>query len=265
MEHVTARPGLPELKSSIGSYSQIIGKGALSKTIPPGTGAVLLVNLKGRYRVNGATVPDTTLVGIRENPWELERDDSATDRIFVQFSPSGLSRFTGIPANSIANRILPAEEVLPDDLLRHLVRQLSEARAFDDRRAMLDRFFMDLYSPPKHLEEDIEMMAYRLSIYSAASLSSLLEAIPASPRHTERLFARLVGLSPQTFARITRFERARNKMLESDFRSLADIGLEAGYYDQAHFTREFKRLSRSTPGSYNYCSSVRVESPLGTH
>jgi AraC-like DNA-binding protein len=265
MEHVTDGPGLPELKSSIGSYSQISGKGALCKTIPPGTGAVLLINLKGRYRVNGATVPDTTLVGIREDPWELERDASPTDRIFVQFKPSGLSRFTAIPACSLANRVLPAEQVLPGKILRWLVQGLSETRAFDDRRAMLDRFFIDIYSPAKHLDQDIEVMTERLSVHPAASVGALLENVPASPRHTERLFARLVGFSPQTFARLTRFDRARNKILERNSRTLADIGLEAGYYDQAHFTREFKRLSRKTPGSYNYCSPIPVDFPAGTH
>lgn len=66
-----------------------------------------------------------------------------------------------------------------------------------------------------------------------------------NPRTIERKFRQVTGL---TLGTIRQIERARQatRLLRSG-RSILDAGHEAGYYDQAHFTRSLKRFIGQTP------------------
>jgi transcriptional regulator GlxA family with amidase domain len=57
-----------------------------------------------------------------------------------------------------------------------------------------------------------------------------------------------VGLSPKTAARVIRFDRALG-LLRGGV-PLAEVAAACGYYDQAHFTREFRALAETTPGRF---------------
>ncbi|HMV70392.1 MAG TPA: helix-turn-helix domain-containing protein, partial [Myxococcota bacterium] len=59
-----------------------------------------------------------------------------------------------------------------------------------------------------------------------------------------------VGLSPKVIARITRFQAALRSLMRDPGVSLADVALEAGYFDQAHFIRDFRRMTGGVPRGY---------------
>lgn len=96
----------------------------------------------------------------------------------------------------------------------------------------------------------------------AAAVSALVDAEDPSPvaavacasglsaRRFIEVFRRDVGLRPKQFARIMRFRRALRLLGRCPHESLSSLALEAGYYDQAHFTREFKELSGLAPIAY---------------
>ncbi|MFD2969782.1 AraC family transcriptional regulator [Sphingobacterium bambusae] len=64
-----------------------------------------------------------------------------------------------------------------------------------------------------------------------------------------RVFRRVLGVSPKKFERLVKFRRALCDLLDSEH-SLSLIGHAAGYFDQAHFIREFKAFSDITPSTY---------------
>jgi methylphosphotriester-DNA--protein-cysteine methyltransferase len=76
-----------------------------------------------------------------------------------------------------------------------------------------------------------------------------------SKRRFIELFRRDVGLRPKQFARVMRFRRALALLSRPEV-SLSSLGLDAGYYDQAHFTREFKELSGLSPTAYRAASGA---------
>ncbi len=51
-------------------------------------------------------------------------------------------------------------------------------------------------------------------------------------------------------ARLVRFQRAAHLLQQPGHRSLVSIALSCGYYDQAHFNREFRELAACTPTVY---------------
>lgn len=85
-----------------------------------------------------------------------------------------------------------------------------------------------------HLGED-------LSIEDMAKESYL------SAFHFARLFKNTLGLSPHQYVLQTRIERAKRLMTKLPRLNLTDIGLAVGFFDQAHFTKAFKRATGATP------------------
>jgi AraC-like DNA-binding protein len=63
-----------------------------------------------------------------------------------------------------------------------------------------------------------------------------------------RSFARAYGVSPHAYLVGRRVELARKLLLAGA--SPADTAVGAGFYDQAHLTRHFRRHTSVTPGAY---------------
>lgn len=73
-----------------------------------------------------------------------------------------------------------------------------------------------------------------------------------SPRQLRRLFDRHIGVSPKSLARIVRFQSVLRTMMQVPEKEWGQRCLDFGYYDQAHFIREFKAFSGLTPMSSNF-------------
>ena len=78
-----------------------------------------------------------------------------------------------------------------------------------------------------------------------ARVDELGTTLGVSERQLRRRFADAVGYGPKTLARVLRFQRFLALARSGD--ELARIALTAGYADQAHLTRETRRLAGRTP------------------
>ncbi len=83
----------------------------------------------------------------------------------------------------------------------------------------------------------------------ASSVGDLAKASGLEPRTLHRRFLARLGLSPQSYLREVRVERAK-RLLASGTRSVEDIAGEVGYLDAAGFRRLFKSTTGLTPGEY---------------
>jgi AraC-like DNA-binding protein len=79
-------------------------------------------------------------------------------------------------------------------------------------------------------------------------LKDICAAAGLSPSHLIRAFKQAYGLTPHAYQLNCRIELCRSRLRAG--RSLAEVALEAGFSDQAHFQRTFKRFVAATPGQY---------------
>jgi AraC-like DNA-binding protein len=71
-----------------------------------------------------------------------------------------------------------------------------------------------------------------------------------SHRHFSALFRQATGLAPKSYGRVMRFQRALRTLALRNEPDLAILALEAGYFDQSHFNREFRQFTGVTPTTY---------------
>ena len=70
----------------------------------------------------------------------------------------------------------------------------------------------------------------------------------AHPAHASRLFRRCYGHSITEHAQAQTVRRAIGPLASGA--SLSDVALAAGFYDQSHMSRVFKRVTGRTPGAH---------------
>lgn len=80
------------------------------------------------------------------------------------------------------------------------------------------------------------------------SLERLAREVGLSPFHLCRVFRRETGLSPHAYQILLRVHLA--KALLAKGVAISQAAVEAGFCDQAHLTRHFKRIFGVTPGRY---------------
>jgi AraC-like DNA-binding protein len=85
-------------------------------------------------------------------------------------------------------------------------------------------------------------------ITSEVSLAWAAATLERSIPHLVRSFTRQFGLSPHAYVVGRRVDAARRLMLRGT--PPAEVAAAVGFYDQAHFTRHFKRHTATTPASY---------------
>jgi AraC-like DNA-binding protein len=69
-------------------------------------------------------------------------------------------------------------------------------------------------------------------------------------RSLQQLFSEYVGVSPKWVIRRFRLHEAADSLAGGDEPDLAALAQRLGYFDQAHFTSDFRKLVGQTPADY---------------
>ena len=82
------------------------------------------------------------------------------------------------------------------------------------------------------------------------SISELSSQFALSSRQVQRILKAASGTTPKMLLRLSRFEQARDRLWQSPDSDLTSLAYELGYADQAHFSRDFKAFSQTTPRQF---------------
>jgi AraC-like DNA-binding protein len=131
---------------------------------------------------------------------------------------------------------------------RRLHEQLIETAAPAGRFALLEQFLMSRARPSARYADvatalDAVERSPELSIAEVGALTGL------SPKRLITRFRTEVGLTPKAYARVRRFQAALRRLRSGGARG-AEIAADVGYFDQAHFVREFRAFTAMTPSQY---------------
>jgi AraC family transcriptional regulator len=151
-------------------------------------------------------------------------------------------------ARAVAGRLI-AELACPDDLSPMAI----EAACLDLLTCALRAGRERLRQHPPWLARVVEYL--QAEFRRAPALTEVAAVAGVHPSHLLRAFKEAFGETPFSRIRRLRLEWAASEMTGQDT-PLIDIAAAAGFADQSHFTREFRRYFRVTPAAYR-----RGESP----
>lgn len=88
----------------------------------------------------------------------------------------------------------------------------------------------------------------REQVHANVTLDELSELAQLSKYHLLRVFQKHMNISPHGYQTSLRIHRAKGLLRRGE--PLAQVAVDVGFADQAHFTRQFKRYVSVTPGEY---------------
>ena len=160
----------------------------------------------------------------------------------ARFRPGVAPQLLRLPASELVDRHVPLDAIRPT-LAARLDARLAGA---GDPLAVLQQELMRSLAHLGEPDPVVRAATTLLARGSAAGVAEVADRVYVSERQLQRRFAERVGYGPKTFQRIARFQRAVGQ-LGLDGAGLASAAASAGYADQAHLTRESRRLAGLSP------------------
>lgn len=103
-----------------------------------------------------------------------------------------------------------------------------------------------------------------LSTKGSKSINTILKDNLSKRRQLERKFLKQVGMSPKQLSKVIRLQTALKLLLNQQSERLTDIAYESEYYDQAHFIKDFKDFTGTTPNQFLENDTMLLSSVIYT-
>lgn len=177
-------------------------------------------------------------------PWLCKTEGDATmnpSRSFVPFATIATTQ----PA--LYNGLSRLFDTLTNATTAHLEKQTATVSFVELLRRSIgaSKFIMDPASP-RRLMYAADFI--RQNCTRSLSLEDICIEANLSASHLIRAFKKAYGLTPHAYQLNCRIEFGRSQLRAG--RTIADVAFAAGFADQAHFQRVFKRFVAATPGQY---------------
>jgi AraC-like DNA-binding protein len=208
-----------------------------------------LISDISNYKVKNY-LPNSFLYG-QLNGFKDIYSDQEISLVIVVFQPNGIHQLLGIPANEFQDSIISIDAISGLDALL-LQEQLLEQNN-EGKMQLLNQFFRKLAnkkSIPNHLliNSSLDFIMANKGLFS---VKQLVEYTGYTERHLERKFKECVGLNPKKFGNVIRLhyflKLLKNK---SESTNLTIISYEAGFSDQSHLIKEFRKHTGISPRQY---------------
>ncbi len=170
----------------------------------------------------------------------------------VRFRPGGLARLTGRSASSWTDRSVPARGLLPPALVARLAEPDLVAAVLEWRReaeAGLAELAAGAAPDPRY-DELLAIVGDMLADRSLVTVADVARRHATTVRSLQRLFGHFVGVGPKWVLARYRLHDVVTALDSGYDGTLTDLAHRYGWYDQAHFTRDFTALVGVSPGRY---------------
>jgi len=168
----------------------------------------------------------------------------------VRFRPAGFRPFLGAPVATLTDRRVAVADVFGPAGDR-LVAELLAAPGEPELAAAAEAFLLARRPAP---DPDVALVNQVVDqIMADHDLTRVEDAAARSgigTRRLQRLFATYVGVTPKWVIRRSRLHEAVERLDQGHQVDLAFLARELGYFDQAHFARDFRAAVGRPPAAY---------------
>lgn len=147
--------------------------------------------------------------------------------------------------HKLFGKLVLLEALIPYPQIDPIIKQLAIALTDLDRLQAIEDFLIQRLNSRANQLQIIVAVEIIWKYAGNLKINLLTQQISISQSQLEKRFRKVVGASPKKFASIVRFRNVLN--IAHNERSMTHLGLEAGYFDQAHFIKDFKSFTGLTP------------------
>lgn len=176
----------------------------------------------------------------------------------IFLKPHALQTLLGINASALTDDLVELREFSAGDLNMQLLEAKNEQMRLSLLTDFLASKLKQAITCDRLIEESLRIIHQNVS---CVTVKYLCECLNLSERQFQKRFSQTVGVPPQFYIRVKRYNEVVRLMQTGQFETLTDLAHHLNYYDQSHFVRDIKALSGMTPKSLFNCYA---EEPLST-
>lgn len=215
----------------------------------PDTGMVAAFRFQGDCQLEGSRqAPRAAITGL----WDTVRTHMHSQDygvVIVTFTATGAAALLRQPVHELANRTVALDSVLGARVgLDCLYDQIVMAENHSQRIRLVENFLLTQVSDSQVDRDIAAAVALIERTQTLVRVEELAQQIGLSQSALERRFRRRVGVSPRQFTSLVRLHHVLR--LHTTGIDLTTLAHTAGYYDQSHFIKDFKRFTGFAPGSF---------------
>ena len=256
MQVCQLRPAGPlaEVVDRIWSWTSAPGETVALPLLLPGTGAELVFHYGMPFALDGeGRLPQAHLLCRRRAAQRMV--PQAVGFISVRVRAGQMARLLPMPVHEVFDQAVPLSE-LWGPAVADLLDRLAQARTFAERALQVQAFLLTRLRAGDALCEWAAERLYRQP--AGTRIQQLADRAGLGRRQFEKRFSAAMGMPPVRFRRLARFQQvAKHLHLAPATRDL-QVALDAGYFDQPHFIREFRDVVGMTPQTYRRQSTGRT-------
>lgn len=239
------------LKPFIKAYLVIESEYGMENRVLPDTSMVMAFRYSGTItdELEGVknNLPRSVITGLRKSA-RLINYAGQTSALLVVFKPAGAAAFFKEPLHELFDLSLPLDALINQSKLSEVEEQLTEAKNTMQRIAIIERLLISRFN-----ETRPDMLVYNAlhQIQSANGnirIKKLISTLHISNDPFEKRFRKLTGTSAKQFSSIVRLRNVINTHTAS--KNLTEAALTAGYFDQAHFIKDFRSFTGQAPQEF---------------
>jgi AraC-like DNA-binding protein len=176
---------------------------------------------------------------------------SGAGRVFgIKFRPGMFYPFFGSAVSELTDCVRPIQHIFDQAGLD--LRTALAAEPDEEVCVTLAETFLQarLPRPDAALERVRDVVEAIAADRQITRVEQVAERLCLSLRPLQRTFQKYVGVTPKWIIQRYRLHEAAAQLASPTPPDLTELALQLGYFDQAHFARDFKRVVGRSPGAY---------------
>lgn len=239
-----------ELSPFIQSYRIIEANQELINRVLPNSNFAIVFTVKGQiaYIEKGGNrkLPSVVISGLRKSVRNINYQKDSKS-IIVLFTEMGISHFFKTPLFELFEQSVSLDYLMNKNKIHRVQEYLNKAKSNLDSIKIIEKF---LFSILQHKQLDLLIQKSVFEIHKAQGnikIKDLSQKLFISIDAFEKRFRKSVGSTPKQFSSLVRLKLITQTEKPE---SIIDLALEKGFYDQAHFNKEFKIFTGLTPTEF---------------
>ncbi|PZR41398.1 MAG: AraC family transcriptional regulator [Azospira oryzae] len=194
--------------------------------------------------------PRAMILGQTIEPFFIE-PTGYVNSFAIRFYPYGFSNFVTTSIKDLVNKETPIHQLFEKKETKELEQKIIHATDVYKRIEIIEHFLLDKLKNKSTIDLIVKSTIDVLfSTRGIAPINSIVKSNLSKRRQLERKFLQQVGMSPKQLGKIIRLQTALRMLLNKPSDSLTEIAYESKYYDQAHFIKDFKDFTGTTPKAF---------------
>lgn len=171
----------------------------------------------------------------------------------IKFRPGAFHPFLNASVTSLTGKVLPLEKLFGEAGEALDAEMCALGKDEDEAKIQAAERFLRRCHPERDAMVDLigRLVARIIEEPTLTQVDELVNDSGLSKRALQRVFSVYVGLSPKWMIQRYRLHEALERIAGPSVPDWSRLALELGYFDQAHFIRDFKALVGRTPTEYS--------------